>query len=83
MATPQNGMTQADIPKPSDAILFRLAAIAAHVEDWLATDQPRNKAPVGLRTIKNDRRRSIEQVLVLLADPELKSYLAEVRGLVM
>ena len=36
----------------------------------------------GLTTIKNDRRRSVEQVLVLLADPELKSYLAKVRGLV-
>ena len=48
----------------------------------MAFDQPKNKAPVGLTTIKNDRRRSVEQVLVLLADPELKSYLAKVRGLV-
>jgi len=38
-----------------------------------------DKARVGLRTARNDRRRSFERVLVLLADPELKSYLAEVR----
>ena len=48
----------------------------------LAADQPAGKAPVGLTRIKNDRRRSMEQILVLLADSELKSYLAEVRALV-
>lgn len=45
-------------------------------------DHAREKAPVGLKTVKNDRRRSMEQILVLLADPELKSYLAEVRTLI-
>jgi len=74
-------MKQTEIPRPSDAVLTRLAAIAVRVEELMAFDQPRNK-PVGLTTIKNDRRRSVEQVLVLLADPELKNYLAKVRGLV-
>jgi len=75
-------MKQTEIPRPSDAVLTRLAAIAVRVEELMAFDQPKNKAPVGLTTIKNDRRRFVEQVLVLLVDPELKSYLAKVRGLV-
>jgi hypothetical protein len=73
---------QAEIPTPSGAVLKRLAGVAVHVEEWLAADQPAGKAPVGLTRIKNDRRRSLEQILVLLADSELKSYLAEVRALV-
>jgi hypothetical protein len=59
-----------------------MATIAIHAEEVLVADQAREKAPVGLRTFKNDRRRSMEQILVLLADPELKSYLAEVRTLI-
>jgi hypothetical protein len=59
-----------------------MATIAIHAEEVLVADQAREKAPVGLRTFKNDRRRSMEQILVLLADPELKSYLAEVRMLI-
>jgi len=73
---------QAKIPTPSGAVLKRLAGIAVQVEELLAADQPAGKAPVGLTRIKNDRRRSMEQILVLLADSELKSYLAEVRALV-
>jgi len=73
---------QAEIPTPSGAVLKRLAGIAVQVEELLAADQPAGKAPVGLTRIKNDRRRSMEQILVLLADSELKSYLAEVRALV-
>lgn len=75
-------MKQAKIPTPSGAVLKRLAGIAVQVEELLAADQPAGKAPVGLTRIKNDRRRSMEQILVLLADSELKSYLAEVRALV-
>ena len=74
-------MTRANIPKPSDAVIVKLAEIAAHVEDVLAIDHPVDKAPVGIRTVKNDRRRAVEKVLVLLADPDLRSYLAEVRAL--
>ena len=75
-------MKETEIPRPSDAVLTRLGAIAVRVEELMAFDQPRTNAPVGLTTIKNDRRRSVEEVLVLLADPELKNYLAKVRGLV-
>ena len=75
-------MKETEIPRPSDAVLTRLAAIAVRVEELMAFDQPRTNAPVGLTTIKNDRRRSVEEVLVLLADPELKNYLGKVRGLV-
>ena len=52
---------------PSDAALIRLASIAANVEDLLAADYQIEKAPVGLRTVKNDRRRTMEAILVLLA----------------
>jgi hypothetical protein len=76
-------MTSAAIPAPSDAALIRLASIASHVDDLLAADRQVEKAPVGLRTIKNDRRRTMEAILVLLADDELRVYLAELekRGL--
>jgi hypothetical protein len=66
---------------PSEAVLIRLATIAARVEELLAADQPLGKAPVGLNTIKNDRRRAMETVLVLLADPEVHTYLAELERL--
>ena len=59
--------------------MLKLAAIATHAEQWLVADHAPDKARVGLRRARNDRRRSFEHVLVLLADPELKSYLAEVR----
>jgi hypothetical protein len=76
-------MSGAGIPPPSDAALIRLASIASHVEDLLAADRQVERAPVGLRTIKNDRRRTMEAILVLLADAELRDYLAELekRGL--
>ena len=71
------------IPTPSDDALIRLAGIAAQVEAILAPDKPLEKAPVGIKTVKNDRRRAMEALLVLLADPEVRSYLAELerRGL--
>ena len=76
-------MTGAGIPVPSEAILIRLAGIAAHVEELLAAERQTQKAPVGLTTVKNDRRRTMEAILVLLADAELRVYLAELekRGL--
>lgn len=69
------------IPTPSDATVIRLAGIAAQVEELLAPDSPLDKAPVGLRTVKNDRRRVMESILVLLADSEVRSYLAELERL--
>jgi hypothetical protein len=68
-------------PTPSDAALIRLASIAANVEDLLAADSQIDKAPVGIRTIKNDRRRTMETILVLLANPEVRTYLAELKRL--
>ncbi len=69
------------IPAPSDAALVRLAGIAAHAEKLLAAGNQIEKAPVGLTTIKNDRRRTMEGILVLLADPEVRNYLAELERL--
>jgi hypothetical protein len=64
------------VPAPSEAALIRLATIAAHAEDLLAADHA-GKAPVGLTTVKNDRRRTMEAILVLLADREVRDYLAD------
>lgn len=70
-----------DVPAPSDAALIRLAAIAAHVEELMALDYQREKAPVGLKTMRNERRRKVEAILLLLADPEVRDYLAELTRL--
>ena len=70
-----------NIPKPSDATLIRLGSIAAQVEELLAADQPATKAKVGLTTIKNDRRRTMEAILVMLADADLRNYIAELEKL--
>ena len=69
------------VPTPSDAVLIRLAGIAAQVEELLAADHPTAKAPVGLQTIKNDRRRTMEAILVLVADAQVRDYLAELERL--
>jgi len=66
-------------PALSDAALIRLAAIAAHVEELMALDYQAEKAPVGLKTLRNDRRRKVEAILLLLADPEVHDYLAELK----
>jgi hypothetical protein len=68
---------------PSDAALIRLASIAANVEELLAADHQIEKAPVGLTTVKNDRRRTMEAILVLLANPEVRTYLADLKRLGM
>jgi hypothetical protein len=69
------------IPTPSDAVLIQLAAIAADAAELLAAEQQTRKAPVGLTTIKNDRRRMMEAILVMLADADLRKYLAELEKL--
>ena len=71
----------ASLPTPSDAALIRLATIAVSVEEWLAPDHQPSKPRVGLQTIKNDRRRAMETILLLLADPEVRDYLAELERL--
>ncbi len=73
--------TGASFPKPSDAVLIRLAAIVARADELLAADQQTRKAPVGLTTIKNDRRRTMEAILVMLADPDVREYVAELEKL--
>ena len=77
-------MTSGDgIPAPSDAVVTKLAWIAQRVKELMALDSPVGKAPVGLNTIRNDRRRTVEAIMLLLADHELRSYLDELerRGL--
>jgi len=73
--------TGVSIPTPSDAVLIRLAAIAALADELLAADQQTRKAPVGLTTIKNDRRRTMEAILVMLADADVRGYIAELEKL--
>lgn len=69
------------IPTPSDAVLVKLAGIGAQVEELLASENPLNKERVGLKTVKNDRRRTMESILVLLADSEVRNYLRELERL--
>ena len=74
-------MKPTSIPRPSDAVLIRLAGIAAHADELLAADQQTRKAPVGLTTIKNDRRRTMEAILVMLADADVREYIVELEKL--
>jgi hypothetical protein len=69
------------VPTPSDEVLIRLAKLAADAEAALAADHPRDKTPVGLTTAKNDRRRAMESILVQLADPDVRRYIAELKRL--
>ena len=66
---------------PSEAVLIRLASIAVHAEELLAPDQPTGKVRVGLTKIKNNRRRTMEDLLLLLADPDVRTYLTEMERL--
>ena len=70
-----------DIPAPSDAVVIKLAGIAERVRELMALESPVGKAPVGLNTIRNDRRRTVEAVMLLLADGEVRSYLSELERL--
>ena len=74
-------MTAGSVPVPSDATLIRLASIAAQVKELLAADQQTAKAKVGLSTIKNDRRRTMEAILGTLADAGVREYIAELEKL--
>jgi len=69
------------VPAPSEGALIRLATIAAHVEELMALDYQAENAPVGLKTLRNDRRRKVEAILLLLADPQVRDYLAELKRL--
>jgi hypothetical protein len=69
------------IPTPSDEVVIQLATLAAHVQEMLAADHPLDKTPVGLTTAKNQRRRAMETILVLLADPGVRGYVAELERL--
>ena len=69
------------IPTPPDEVVVRLSTIAARVEEMLAADHPPDKTPVGLTTARNDRRRAMEAILVLLADPEVRKYVSELKRL--
>jgi hypothetical protein len=69
------------IPTPSDEVLIRLATLAAHVQEMLAADHPLDKTPVGLTFAKNQRRRAMETILVLLADPGVRDYVSELEML--
>ena len=69
------------VPAPSDHVLIRLATLAAHVQEMLAADHPLDKTPVGLTTAKNQRRRAMETILVLLADTGVRDYVSELERL--
>jgi hypothetical protein len=69
------------VPAPSDEVLIRLATLAAHVQEMMAADHPLDKTPIGLTTAKNQRRRAMETILVLLADPGVCGYVAELERL--
>jgi hypothetical protein len=69
------------MPTPSDALVIKLATIAADAGELLAADDQPEKARVGLTTVKNDRRRRMEAILVLLADAEVRNYLAALKKL--
>jgi hypothetical protein len=69
------------VPTPADDVLIRLARIAALVQEWLAADHPLDRTPVGLSAAKNNRRRTMESILVQAANAEVRRYLAELEGL--
>jgi hypothetical protein len=69
------------IPTPSDAVVIQLATLAAHVEELLIANNPVDKTPVGLTTAKNQRRRAMETILVLVADPGVRDYVSELEEL--
>ena len=69
------------IPPPSDEVVLHMTALAIHVEELLMADNPVDKTPVGLRNAKNDRRRTMESILVLLADPGVREYVADLKRL--
>jgi hypothetical protein len=69
------------VPQPTDDVLIQLATLAAHIQEMLAADHPVDKTPVGLTTAKNQRRRAMETILVLLADSGVRRYVSELERL--
>jgi hypothetical protein len=69
------------VPRPTREVLVRLATLAAHVQEALTVDHPLDKTPVSLSTARNQRRRAMETILVLLADPGLCDYVSELERL--
>jgi hypothetical protein len=69
------------VPAPQDEVLIQLATLAAHVQEMLAADHLLDKTPVGLTAAKNQRRRAMETILVLLADPGVRGYVSELERL--
>jgi hypothetical protein len=69
------------VPLPTDDVLIQLATLAAHMQEMLAADHPVDKTPVGLTTAKNQRRRAMETILVLLADSGVRRYVSELERL--
>jgi hypothetical protein len=69
------------VPTPADEVLIRLATLAANVQEMLAADHPLDKTPVGLTYAKNQRRRAMEAILVMLADPGVREYLSDLERL--
>jgi hypothetical protein len=62
---------------PTDEVLVRLATLAAHIQEALTAEHPLDKTPVGLSTARNQRRRAMETILVLLTDPGVRDYVSE------
>jgi hypothetical protein len=69
------------VPQPTDEVLIQLATLVAHMQEMLSADHPIDKTPVGLTYAKNQRRRAMETILVLLADPGLRGYVSELEQL--
>jgi hypothetical protein len=69
------------VPQPAEEVLIRLATLAAHVQEALVEDRPLDKPRVGLAAAKNQRRRAMETILVLLADPAMRDYVSELERL--
>jgi hypothetical protein len=63
--------------RASDAIVAKLAEIALQARSLTAPDRPSERKRVGVTNLQNDRRRAGENILLLLADPELRAYLAQ------
>ena len=64
------------IPMPSESVVLTLARIASQVEATLMPKLGADRPRVGLRTARNDRRRAMESLLILLDDPSVREYVA-------
>jgi len=62
---------------PSESVVLTLARIASKVQATLVPKPGADRARVSLQTARNDRRRAMESVLVLLDDAGVREYVAE------